>query len=71
MVLDLKDLAFKEARADAIGEVRLEHTLQQLILAHLNPTQGHQIYSLNAIGLLDALRQLYSAIGSNFAEVMR
>ena len=27
MVLDLKDLAFKEARADAIGEVRLQYAL--------------------------------------------
>ena len=27
MVLDLKDLAFEEARADAVGEVGLQHAL--------------------------------------------
>lgn len=54
IVLYFEDLSLEEAGPNAIREVGLEHALQKLVLAHLNPAERHQIDPLDALGFSDA-----------------
>ena len=63
--------ALAQLAAPTAAEEGLEYGLQQLVAAHLDPAQGHQVDSLDGFRPLHALRQLHHRVGRDFAEVVR
>ena len=70
VVLYLEDLSLKEARANIAREVRLEYILQKFVLAHFNSSEWDKIDPLDTLSFLDALTELDSRAGCDFAEIV-
>ena len=66
----LEDLRFKQAVADVVGKVRLEHALQQLLLGHIDAPEWHKVNPLNAFAFSDSRGELDSSVCGHFAKVM-